>query len=100
MLRHFLLLISIHIGELDDLFQYQPTKVEWILTISSLSTFLLLFIATKAVYEGSIPPVFCLMDEEMTKVPSGRYYGSDCKRSPLDTYRGPGDPVYNGPDGP
>jgi carbonyl reductase 1 len=56
--------------------------------------------ATKAVYEGSIPPVYCLMDKELETFPTGRYYGSDCKRSPLDTYRGPGDPVYEGPDGP
>jgi NAD(P)-dependent dehydrogenase (short-subunit alcohol dehydrogenase family) len=27
---------------------------------------------------------------------SGRYYGSDCKRSPLDRYRAPGAPEYTG----
>ncbi|MGD8861927.1 MAG: SDR family NAD(P)-dependent oxidoreductase [Myxococcales bacterium] len=27
---------------------------------------------------------------------SGRYYGSDCKRSPLDRYRAPGAPEYSG----
>lgn len=27
---------------------------------------------------------------------NGRYYGSDCKRSPLDRYRAPGDPEYTG----
>jgi NAD(P)-dependent dehydrogenase (short-subunit alcohol dehydrogenase family) len=27
---------------------------------------------------------------------SGRYYGSDAKRSPLDRYRSPGDPEYTG----
>lgn len=27
---------------------------------------------------------------------SGRYYGSDAKRSPLDRYRSPGDPPYTG----
>jgi NAD(P)-dependent dehydrogenase (short-subunit alcohol dehydrogenase family) len=28
---------------------------------------------------------------------SGRYYGSDAKRSPLDRYRAPGSPEYTGP---
>ena len=28
---------------------------------------------------------------------NGRYYGSDARRSPLDRYRGPGDPEYVGP---
>lgn len=27
---------------------------------------------------------------------SGRYYGSDGLRSPLDRYRSPGDPPYQG----
>ena len=27
---------------------------------------------------------------------NGRYYGSDCKRSPLDRYRSPGSPAYAG----
>lgn len=49
--------------------------------------------------KGAIPPVWLLMSDELKDVPTGRYYGSDCKRSPLDVYRGPGDPVYEGPDG-
>ena len=28
---------------------------------------------------------------------NGRYYGSDAKRSPLDKYRSPGSPPYEGP---
>jgi len=28
---------------------------------------------------------------------NGRYYGSDCQRSPLDRYRRPGDPPFDGP---
>ena len=28
---------------------------------------------------------------------NGRYYGSDAKRSPLDKYRSPGSPEYEGP---
>lgn len=28
--------------------------------------------------------------------PNNRYYGSDAKRSPLDRYRAPGDPEYDG----
>ena len=27
---------------------------------------------------------------------NGRYYGSDAKRSPLDRYRSPGSPEYDG----
>ena len=45
--------------------------------------------ATKDVSHGAVPPVYCLMSEELDKVPTGRYYGSDCKRSPVDVYRGP-----------
>jgi len=57
------------------------------------------FAASNPPSKGAEPVVFCLMEEELTKVPTGRYYGSDCKRSPLHEYRGPGDPVYEGPDG-
>ncbi|CAB9519286.1 Carbonyl reductase [NADPH] 1 [Seminavis robusta] len=49
--------------------------------------------------KGAVPPVWLLMSQDLESVPTGRYYGSDCKRSPLDCYRGPGDPVYEGPDG-
>lgn len=55
--------------------------------------------ATNSTAKGAIPPVWLLMSDDLTKVPTGRYYGSDCKRSPLNVYRGPGDPVYEGPDG-
>jgi hypothetical protein len=34
------------------------------------------------------------MDEEVGKQPTGRYYGSDCVRSPLHFYRGPGEKPY------
>jgi carbonyl reductase 1 len=54
--------------------------------------------ATKPCSYGAVPPVYLLMAADLGKVPSGRYYGSDSKRSPLDHYRGPGDPVYEGPD--
>lgn len=43
---------------------------------------------------GAVPPVFLLLDEGVANEPGGRYYGSDCVRSPLDVYRGPGDPPY------
>jgi len=55
--------------------------------------------ATKPPSEGAIPIVYLMLDEEVAKKPQGRYYGSDCKRSPLDVYRGAGDPEYDGPDG-
>jgi len=33
----------------------------------------------------------------MGEVPgSGMYFGSDCLRSPLDCYRSPGEPPYEG----
>ncbi|CAJ1935097.1 unnamed protein product [Cylindrotheca closterium] len=54
--------------------------------------------ATKPTADGAIPPVNLLLNEEFASIPTGRYYGSDTKRSPLDVYRGPGDPVYEGPD--
>eukprot|EP00977_Amphora_coffeiformis_P018819 scaffold6750_cov160-Amphora_coffeaeformis.AAC.3 len=57
--------------------------------------------ATNPPSKGAIPPVWCLMDTslEQKNVPTGRYYGSDCVRSPLHVYRGPGDAPYEGPDG-
>jgi len=54
--------------------------------------------ATKPVADGAIPPVNLLLNEEFASIPTGRYYGSDTKRSPLDVYRGPGEEVYVGPD--
>ena len=51
--------------------------------------------ATNPPSKGAIPPCYLMMDEALIpKTPSGRYYGSDCIRSPLSTYRGPGDPPY------
>jgi len=40
-----------------------------------------------------VAPLFLLFDEPEG---NGRYYGSDGVRSPLDRYRGPGDPPYVG----
>jgi NAD(P)-dependent dehydrogenase (short-subunit alcohol dehydrogenase family) len=54
--------------------------------------------ATKPTSFGAVPPVKLLLDEEFERIPTGRYYGSDMKRSPIDVYRGPGEPVYEGPD--
>eukprot|EP00529_Nitzschia_sp_RCC80_P030608 CAMPEP_0113467848 /NCGR_PEP_ID=MMETSP0014_2-20120614/15034_1 /TAXON_ID=2857 /ORGANISM="Nitzschia sp." /LENGTH=291 /DNA_ID=CAMNT_0000360185 /DNA_START=207 /DNA_END=1082 /DNA_ORIENTATION=+ /assembly_acc=CAM_ASM_000159 len=56
--------------------------------------------ATKPVPEGAKPILYLLMDPKFDDpiLPTGRYYGSDCQRSPIDVYRGPGDPVYEGPD--
>jgi len=47
--------------------------------------------------KGAIPPVWLLMSPDLESNPSGRYYGSDCIRSPLHKYRDPGDPPYEGP---
>jgi NAD(P)-dependent dehydrogenase (short-subunit alcohol dehydrogenase family) len=43
--------------------------------------------------EGTRSPMFLLFGEPEG---SGRYYGSDAVRSPLDRYRAPGDPPFEG----
>ncbi|KAJ8600582.1 hypothetical protein CTAYLR_008169 [Chrysophaeum taylorii] len=53
--------------------------------------------ASKSPNEGTTAPVYLLMDPEPATLPTGRYYGSDAKRSPLDQYREPGSPPYDGP---
>jgi NAD(P)-dependent dehydrogenase (short-subunit alcohol dehydrogenase family) len=55
--------------------------------------------ATNPASQGAVPPVWLLMSPDLETVPSGRYYGSDCVRSPFHVYRGPGDAPYDGPDG-
>ena len=49
--------------------------------------------ATNPPEMGTIAPLHCLFGED---VGSGNYFGSDGVRSPLDRYRGPGDPPYLG----
>jgi len=44
-----------------------------------------------------VAPLFLLFDEPPTPAGTAWYYGSDAVRSPLNVYRGPGDPPYNGP---
>ena len=46
---------------------------------------------SKTPEEGTVSPLFGLFGEGVV---SGAYYGSDAVRSPLDRYRGPGDPAY------
>jgi NAD(P)-dependent dehydrogenase (short-subunit alcohol dehydrogenase family) len=46
----------------------------------------------KTPYEGATAPLYLLFEAKST----GWYYGSDCKRSPLDRYRSPGSPAYTG----
>ncbi|KAJ8600581.1 hypothetical protein CTAYLR_008168 [Chrysophaeum taylorii] len=53
--------------------------------------------ASKKPEEGTKAPVYLLMDPEPASLPTGRFYGSDAKRSPLDRYREPGTPPYDGP---
>ena len=51
--------------------------------------------ATNPPSKGAIPPCYLMMDDAfIPNTPSGRYYGSDCIRSPLSSYRGPGDPPF------
>eukprot|EP01036_Dinobryon_divergens_P029877 gene29877-39044_t len=45
----------------------------------------------KPPYEGTHSPVALLFKES---IGTGKFYGSDCLRSPLDRYRNPGDPEY------
>ena len=42
--------------------------------------------------EGIYSTLFLLMEQDLLS--SGHYFGSDCKRSPLDRYRAPGDPPF------
>jgi NAD(P)-dependent dehydrogenase (short-subunit alcohol dehydrogenase family) len=48
----------------------------------------------KSPKEGTRAPMFLLFGDPPG---NGRYYGSDAERSPLDRYRSPGDPPYEGP---
>lgn len=50
--------------------------------------------ATSPPSKGAVPPCFGILDESIERLPQGRYYGSDCVRSPIGFYRGPGEPPY------
>lgn len=50
--------------------------------------------ATNPPEQGAVPPCKLLLDESFATLPTGRYYGSDCVRSPLHYYRGPGEAPY------
>jgi NAD(P)-dependent dehydrogenase (short-subunit alcohol dehydrogenase family) len=54
--------------------------------------------ATSPPSKGAVCPVWLLMSDEHLAYPTGRYYGSDCVRSPIHFYRGPGEAPYDGPD--
>jgi carbonyl reductase 1 len=54
------------------------------------------FGATNSPEKGAVTPIKLLMDSCFETLPTGRYYGSDCVRSPLNVYRNPGDPPYEG----
>ena len=49
---------------------------------------------TKPPSQGAVPPCFLMMEPDVAQQPTGRYYGSDCVRSPIAFYRGPGEPPY------
>jgi NAD(P)-dependent dehydrogenase (short-subunit alcohol dehydrogenase family) len=51
-------------------------------------------VGMKSPKEGTRSAMFLLFGEPEG---NGRYYGSDAQRSPLDRYRSPGDPPYEGP---
>jgi NAD(P)-dependent dehydrogenase (short-subunit alcohol dehydrogenase family) len=44
--------------------------------------------------KGAVCPVWALMSADLVDLPTGRYYGSDCVRSPLHYYRDPGEAPY------
>ena len=46
----------------------------------------------KAPAEGTRSCIHLLMND----VATGHYFGSDCVRSPIDRYRAPGTPAFNG----
>lgn len=52
--------------------------------------------ATTDPSKGAECPVYLCMSVNIEKLPSGRYYGSDKQRSPINVYRGPGDPPFEG----
>jgi NAD(P)-dependent dehydrogenase (short-subunit alcohol dehydrogenase family) len=54
--------------------------------------------AAKTPEEGAVPILHCLLSEKVAQGPQGRYYGSDCLRSPLHKYRDPGTAEYYGPE--
>jgi len=54
--------------------------------------------ATGTPEKGARIPVFLLTDtDDVPHRPTGRFHGSDGLRSPLDRYREPGSPPYDGP---
>jgi len=53
--------------------------------------------ATNPPEKGTLAPCYLLMDDALATLPPGRFYGSDAQRSPLDVYRAPGSPPYEGP---
>jgi NAD(P)-dependent dehydrogenase (short-subunit alcohol dehydrogenase family) len=54
---------------------------------------------SKTPEEGAVPILHCLLDDKVVPhSPQGRYYGSDCLRSPFHEYRDPGSPEYEGPE--
>jgi len=51
----------------------------------------------KSPKEGTASTLHLLFDDDVS---SGQYFGSDALRSPMHKYRAPGDPAYDGSDGP
>jgi len=54
-------------------------------------------VAPLALLFSALPPGAATSEPTVKSGGSGRYYGSDAVRSPLNRYRGPGDPPYEGP---
>lgn len=82
-------------------YNYIHAKIETDLVINAITPGFIATDLTKATAaahppaKGAVPPCFLMMDANIGTLPTGRYYGSDCVRSPLDVYRGPGDAPFD-----
>ena len=88
--------------------EWTPLEIQFVATLS-VATFLALLVCSLRCWvrhvqaraladlpppeKGTVAPLFCLFGD----VTPGWYYGSDAVRSPIDRYRGPGDPPFEGP---
>jgi NAD(P)-dependent dehydrogenase (short-subunit alcohol dehydrogenase family) len=85
-------------------YTYLHAKVEPDLVINSVTPGFIKTDLTKGVgatnlpSQGAVPPCWLMMMMDVAVHPTGRYYGSDCVRSPLSSYRGPGEPPYESHD--
>ena len=75
--------------EILECYSYPGLKT-WVETSGNLPNFEIHVLSA-----GRLFVVFCCLF--FTCLGTGRYYGSDAVRSPMDRYRSPGAPPYEGP---